>query len=132
MVSLFVSAGTRDGATARDIIGLLTSKAGIVGTDVGRVDVRESHSTVEVASRVADQVIERASGATVKGRRALIRRDEGGKRREGRRDVRETGRSRDPRSSFRKHDRDDRPRAPRRDRSDSDAPRRGPRHPPRP
>ena len=132
MVSLFVSAGTRDGATPRDIIGLLTSKAGIVGTDVGRIDVRESHSTVEVASRVADQVIERASGATVKGRRALIRRDEGGKRREARRDVRETGRSRDPRSSFRKHDRDDRPRAPRRDRGDSDAPRRGPRHPPRP
>lgn len=132
MVSLFVSAGTRDGVTPRDIVGLFTSKAGIVGTDVGRVDVRESHSTVEVASRVADQIIERASGATVKGRRALIRRDEGGKRREGGRDVREMGRSRDPRSGFRKHDRDDRPRAPRRDRGGDDAPRRGPRHPTRP
>lgn len=132
MVSLFVSAGTRDGVTARDIVGLLTSRAGIAGTDVGRVDIRESHSTIEVVANVADQIIERASGATLKGRRALIRRDEGGKRREGRRDVRETGRSRDPRSAFRKHDRDDRPRAPRRDRGDSDAPRRGPRHPPRP
>ena len=130
MVSLFVSAGARDGVTPRDIVGLLTSKAGIAGTDVGRVDIRESHSTVEVASRVADQVIERASGATVKGRRALIRRDAGGARREGRRDGGETGRSRDPRSGFRK--RDDRPRAPRRDRGDDDSPRRGPRHPSRP
>ena len=136
MVSLFVSAGARDGVTARDIVGLLATKAGIAGADVGRVDVRESHSTVEVAGRVADQVIERASGASVKGRRAMIRRDEHGSRREGHRDrPREgyaEGRRDRPREGYGEGRREGRPtgrpRSPRDPRESRD-PRGGPRRP---
>jgi ATP-dependent RNA helicase DeaD len=144
MVSLFASVGAREGVRPADLVGLITSKAGVDGSSVGRIDIRESHSTIEVASDVAEQVIDRASGTVVNGRRALLKRDERPARREprgagggGRREGRDAGggRSREPRGGFRTRDRHaDRPRRDRdRDRErDHDAdsrPRRGPRGP---
>jgi ATP-dependent RNA helicase DeaD len=110
VVSLFASVGARDGVRPADLVGMITSKAGVAGSDVGRIDVRESHSTIEVASELADQIIDRASGTIVKGRRALLKRDE----RPARRDSRD---DRPPR----RESRDDRP--PRRDSRDARPPR---------
>ncbi len=76
MVSLFASVGAREGVRPADLVGMITSKAGVAGSDVGRIDIRESHSTIEVASALADQIIDRASGTVVNGRRALLKRDE--------------------------------------------------------
>jgi len=151
MVSLFASVGERDGIRPADLVGMITSKAGVAGSDVGRIDIRDSHSTIEVASELADQIIDRASGTILKGRRALLKRDErparredrpfrregaprregGGPRREGapRRDGggRDERRPREARGGFRARDRDDD--RPRRGRDDDDRPRRGPRGP---
>ena len=142
MVSLFTNIGAREGVHPGDLVGMITTRAGVAGSDVGRIDIRESHSTIEVASELADQIIDRASGAIVNGRRALLRRDERPGRREGGREGRESqgrGRPREGRAGFRARgaDRgDDRPRRdrdagdrPRRDRDDDDRPRRGPRGP---
>ncbi len=138
MVSLFASVGTREGVRPADLIGMITSKAGVAGSDVGRIEIRESHSTIEVASELADQIIDRASGTVVNGRRALLRRDKGPPRRDerpprregaGRREggARDERRPRESRGSFRPRDRhDDRPR---RDRDSDDRPPRGPRGP---
>jgi len=145
MVSLFASVGAREGIRPADLVGMITSKAGVAGSNVGRIEIRESHSTIEVASELADQIIDRASGTVVNGRRALLRRDEGpprrsdrpprregagagrgagGRRKGGARDER---RPRESRGSFRPRDRhDDRPR---RDRDSDDRPPRGPRGP---
>ena len=38
------------------------------GDRVGKIDIRESHSTVEVATEVAGTVIEALNGRTLKGR----------------------------------------------------------------
>jgi ATP-dependent RNA helicase DeaD len=57
MVPLFVNVGSRDGARPTDIVGSIASQPGVTGGDVGRVDVRESHTVVEVAAGVADSVI---------------------------------------------------------------------------
>jgi ATP-dependent RNA helicase DeaD len=138
MVSLFVSVGTREGVRPADLVGMITSKAGVAGSDVGRIDIRESHSTIEVAAEVADQVIDKASGTVVKGRRAMLRRDEGPPKRDARREGRDssysregrgTGRPREGRSDFRP--REPRRDGPRRDNRDDTRPKRGPR-PPRP
>ena len=140
MVSLFASVGAREGVRPADLVGMITSKAGVAGSDVGRIDVRESHSTIEVASELADQIIDRASGTIVKGRRALLRRDERPARREGQRDDRsprregrreghDGGRSREPRGGFRARGGDRRDDRPRRDRDTEDRPRRNPRGP---
>ena len=105
MVPLFVNVGSRDGARPADIVGSIASQPGLSGTDIGRVDVRESHTVVEVAASVADTVIEKLTGSTIRGRRAIARRDEGRPRREGGRDegrprregARDEGRPRPPR-----------------------------------
>jgi ATP-dependent RNA helicase DeaD len=86
MVPLFVNVGSRDGARAADIVGSIASQPGVTGGDVGRVDIRESHTVVEVSAGVADAVIEGLTGTSIRGRRAIARRDEGrpqGTRRDG-------------------------------------------------
>ncbi|HEY2162691.1 MAG TPA: DbpA RNA binding domain-containing protein [Gemmatimonadaceae bacterium] len=138
MVSLFASVGTREDVRPADLIGMITSKAGVAASDVGRIEIRESHSTIEVASALADQIIDRASGTVVNGRRALLRRDKGPPRRDerparregaGRRDggARDERRPREARGGFRPRDRnDDRPR---RNRDADERPPSGPRGP---
>ncbi len=65
---LFVSIGSRDDITPGDLVGAMTGEAGIAGDQVGKIDIRESHSTVEVASPMAAQVIQALNGRTIKGR----------------------------------------------------------------
>ena len=76
MVSLFVTVGSRDGVQPGDLVGAIANTAGITSAEVGKIDVRESHSLVEVAADVVDSVIERVTGTSIKGRRAVVRRDE--------------------------------------------------------
>jgi ATP-dependent RNA helicase DeaD len=76
MVRLFVNVGERDSARPGDLVGAITNQGGITSDDVGKVEVRESHSIVEVSPGVADGVIERVTGTTIRGRRAIVRRDE--------------------------------------------------------
>jgi ATP-dependent RNA helicase DeaD len=76
MVRLFVNVGARDSARPGDLVGAITNQGGITSDDVGKVEVRESHSIVEVSPEVADGVIERVTGTTIRGRRAIVRRDE--------------------------------------------------------
>jgi ATP-dependent RNA helicase DeaD len=82
MVRLFVNVGSRDNVRPADLIGAITNEAGVTNADVGKIELRESHAVVEVAASVADQVIERVTGTPIRGRRAVVRRDEG-KKREG-------------------------------------------------
>jgi ATP-dependent RNA helicase DeaD len=84
MVRLFVNVGARDNARPGDLVGAITNQGGVTSADVGKVDVRESHSIVEVSPSVADDVIERVTGSSIRGRRAVVRRDEERPRREAR------------------------------------------------
>ncbi len=100
MTRLFVNVGARDNARPGDLVGAITNQGGITSADVGKVDVRESHSIVEVSPSVADGVIERVTGTTIRGRRAVLRRDEERPRREARPDDRGGGRGdRSPRAA---------------------------------
>jgi ATP-dependent RNA helicase DeaD len=76
MVRLFITIGSRDNARPGDLVGAIANEGGISSAEIGRVDMRESHSVVEVSAGVADTVIERLNGAAIKGRRAVVRRDE--------------------------------------------------------
>lgn len=67
-IHLFVSVGSRDEVNPGDIVGAMTGEAGINGEQVGKVDIRESHTTVAVATEVADKVIQALNGRTLKGR----------------------------------------------------------------
>lgn len=73
---LFVNIGARDGARPADLLGAFANEGGIESSDVGRIDIRESHSIVEVSESAADRVIDRVTGTPIRGRRAIVRLDE--------------------------------------------------------
>jgi ATP-dependent RNA helicase DeaD len=109
MVRLFVNIGARDGARPADLLGAFANEGGIESADVGRIDIRESHAVVEVASVAADRVIERVTGTPIRGRRAIVRRDEERPRGSfGDRPPRESG-DRPPRDRAERRDRGERP-----------------------
>jgi ATP-dependent RNA helicase DeaD len=72
---LFLSVGERDGARRGDLVGAITGEAGITGTQIGKIDMRDSYSLVDIAAPVADKVVERLTGVTIKGRRVTARLD---------------------------------------------------------
>lgn len=75
MQKLFVNLGEKDGIRAQEVIAAITTEAGIPGSQVGKVEVRDTHSIVEVAASVADLVVQKITGASVRGRRVQARLD---------------------------------------------------------
>jgi ATP-dependent RNA helicase DeaD len=72
---VYLNVGERDGARRGDIVGAITGEAGIVGAQIGKIDLRESHAIVEVSADIAARVIERLSGTSIRGRRVQARED---------------------------------------------------------
>ena len=82
MTRLFLNVGEMDGVRAGDLVGAITNEAGISKAELGRVEVRERGSTVEVATPIANTVISKLHGVTIKGRRAFVKVDEDRPKRE--------------------------------------------------
>jgi ATP-dependent RNA helicase DeaD len=72
MVKLFVSLGERDGARPGDLVGAITGEARIDGALIGRIEIRDTFSRVEVDRSVADKVIRALNGTTVRGRSVRV------------------------------------------------------------
>jgi ATP-dependent RNA helicase DeaD len=75
MQRLFVNLGEKDGVRAQEIIAAITAEAGIPGSQVGKIEVRDTHSLVEVAASVAELVAGKLTGSAVRGRRVQARLD---------------------------------------------------------
>ena len=54
MTRLYVNVGSMDNVRPGDLVGAITNEAGVSKAELGRVDVRERHSTVEVATSIAN------------------------------------------------------------------------------
>jgi ATP-dependent RNA helicase DeaD len=80
MARLFVTVGERDNVRPADLVGAIANVAGVSGAVVGKIDIRQSHSIVEVAADSADTVIERLNGTTIRGRQVVARRDDQSRR----------------------------------------------------
>ena len=113
---LFMTVGTRDNIGPGDLVGMITAEAGITSAQIGKIDIRDNHSLVEVAAPVADQVVAKVSGAAVKGRRIVARtertRDERSAREGGGDRPRPRGSETDRPRPHSGGDRGDRPRGP--------------------
>jgi len=72
---VYVNVGERDGVRRGDLVGAITGEAGIVGTQIGHIDLHDTHALVEIASDVAPRVIERLTGTSIRGRRVVARED---------------------------------------------------------
>ncbi len=67
-VRLYISLGERDDAGPGDIVGAITGEAGVAGAQVGKIEVRDTFSIVEVQDSVAERVIKALNGITIRGR----------------------------------------------------------------
>src|SRR5438477_3298988 len=74
-VKVFVGIGKKDRASAKDLVGALIREAGVAKDDIGRIDVRETFSLVEVAAAAADRAVRGLTGTTIRGRRVIARLD---------------------------------------------------------
>ena len=74
-VKVFVNVGKKDHAAAKDLVGALVREVGVEKDAIGRIDLRETFSVVEVTPAVAALVTRGLTGVTIKGRRALARLD---------------------------------------------------------
>lgn len=91
-VRLFVSAGRVDEIGPRELLGALTGESGVDGKRVGRIDVRDKHSLVEVYESDARKVIAALNGTTLGGRSLRVDYDRAKDRRPDRRADRRSDR----------------------------------------
>jgi len=77
-VRLFVGVGEKEDVGPGDILGAIAGEAGVEGSKVGKIEIRETFSLVEVQSTVADQVIRGINGTTIRGRSVRVDYDRGG------------------------------------------------------
>jgi len=76
MTRIFVNVGAIDNARPGDLVGAITNEAHITSAKVGKIDIRENHSLVEIASDVADSVIAKLTGSSIRGRCVVARIDQ--------------------------------------------------------
>ncbi len=70
---LYIGVGRRDSIRPGDLVGAITGEASIAGEQIGRIEIRENFSLVEVAAPIAEQVLESMAMATIRGRPAQVR-----------------------------------------------------------
>lgn len=83
---VWVNAGRKDEVGAGDLVGLLVNEIGLDRGRIGRIEVRETFSLVELSDEDAGRVAGALTGKTLRRRRLIARPDEpGAPRRVGRR-----------------------------------------------
>jgi ATP-dependent RNA helicase DeaD len=72
MVRLYVNLGRKEGITPPEIVALLCDVAGVDRHDIGRVQVRDTHSYVSIRAEVQAPVVEKLAGRSHKGRSLIV------------------------------------------------------------
>lgn len=68
----FLSLGKKDNVKAKDILGSITSNVPISGSDVGKINVLDKFSFVEVPAKYASDILEHMNGKQIKGKSVMI------------------------------------------------------------
>ena len=94
---LWIGIGKKDGVTPADIVGTLTKELGLDGGAVGKIEIREMFSLVEVPAGGADELARRLTGRAIRRKKVVAKLDGGSDRPGGSRPSgRPTGGSRGP------------------------------------
>ncbi|GAA1219754.1 ATP-dependent RNA helicase DeaD [Prauserella alba] len=75
MTRLFVGVGRTSGVRPQDLVGAIAGESRLRGRDIGAIDIADRFSLVDVPSGAADDVIAALKGASIKGRKATVRRE---------------------------------------------------------
>jgi hypothetical protein len=76
-IKIFVNIGRKDRASPKDFVGALIREVGLEKGALGKIDVRETFTLVEVAAGEAERVASALTGVTIRGRRVAARLDRG-------------------------------------------------------
>ena len=74
---IWVGIGRKDGAKPGDLVGALAKEAGVPADVIGRIELRETFSLVEVRPEHAEAAVKGLTGVMVRGRRLSARVDRG-------------------------------------------------------
>ncbi len=74
---LWVGAGKKDDATVGDLVAVLVKEVGLDRTLIGRVELRDTFSLVEVPAADAERIAGQLTGLTIRRRRLTARVDRG-------------------------------------------------------
>lgn len=77
-VKLFVNIGRKDRAAPKDLVGALIREVGLEKGQIGRIEMKDAFSLVDVAAGVAEQAARRLTGVAIRGKRASARLDRAG------------------------------------------------------
>jgi len=72
---LFVGTGRSSGVRPQDLVGVITGKSYLSGRDIGAIEIADRFSLVEVPESAADDVVAALRQASIKGRKANVRRE---------------------------------------------------------
>ena len=72
---LFFGIGRKDDIKPGDLVGAITGETGIVGGQIGKIDIRGGFTLVEIDSQVVDQVVRKLAGVTIRGQEVPVRPD---------------------------------------------------------
>ena len=76
MVTICIDGGRKNKLRPGDILGGLTGEGGITGSEVGKIDVFDSHAYVAIVRRAVDQALARLGRNKIKGRFYKVRRND--------------------------------------------------------
>ena len=77
-VKLWIGIGKRDAVTPHDLVAALIKDAGVAKEAVGKVEIRESFTLVELGAGADPEVVaERLTGKSIRKRRLVVRLDRG-------------------------------------------------------
>jgi ATP-dependent RNA helicase DeaD len=72
---LFVGTGRSSGVQPQDLVGVIARKSYLSGRDIGAIEIADRFSLVEVPESAADDVVAALRQVTIKGRKAIVRRE---------------------------------------------------------
>ncbi len=77
-VKIFANVGKKDQVGPKDLVGALIREVGLEKAAIGKIDVRETFSVVEVAAGEVERAIHGLTGVMIRGRRVQARLDRAG------------------------------------------------------
>lgn len=75
LTRIFVGLGRRAGIRPQDLVGAIAAESGLRGRDIGAIEIADRFSLVEVPRSMVDEVISALRAATIKGKKATVRRE---------------------------------------------------------
>ena len=74
-VQLFIGAGRKAGIRPADLVGAITSEAGVPSRALGAIEIADRFSLVEVPDELADEIIAAMRKASLRGHKVTVRRE---------------------------------------------------------